>query len=330
MRLLGRDIRLQWPVRAARAGYPLPADHGAPSVGGPVARGGDEGLRNGRVYIYTLAHPLTGEVRYVGKSIDPEGRLRGHITEKGTAHKNNWIRSLLREGLTPKCEVLEELDDPNDCQWQEAERFWINSLRFLGCRLTNLEDGGIRGKRLSLESRQKISATKRSQPEEARTEINRKISAAKVGIKKSEEAKARMRVAFANRSGETYKKVSEGNKRTWALRHDELCANMRGRKLPQWEKDAISRRFKGVKQSEEHIKKRADGRRGCHHSEEALAKLRIAARRRAADPEWRRNHSLKLMGRKLSLQSIAKREATRKMNRLLAQNANTPMLPFMS
>lgn len=279
-----------------------------------------------RVFIYTLAHPLTGEVRYVGKSIDPEGRLRGHITEKGTAHKNNWIRSLLREGLTPKCEVLEELDDPNDDQWQEAERFWINSLRFLGCRLTNLEDGGIRGKRMSRETRLKMSEAARNQSEEKR----RKISAAKTGVKKSAEVRARMKAAFAKRSPETYQKVAEANRRVWALRHDELCANMRGRKMAQWARDDISRRMRGRKLSPEHIRKMVEARKGYHHSEETIAKMRVIAQRRAENPEWRRQHSLALKGRKLRPESIAKREATRKLNRLLIQNAGTPMLPFMS
>ena len=62
-------------------------------------------------FIYTISHPLTNEVRYIGKSNTPRKRLFSHIDKrnKTKSHKNNWIISLLKEDLRPIIEVLEEV-----------------------------------------------------------------------------------------------------------------------------------------------------------------------------------------------------------------------------
>jgi hypothetical protein len=113
------------------------------------------------VVIYTLADPETGEVRYVGKTNNERKRMGDHIIDKPKTHKGYWIRSLLARGLVPKMERLEEFPNSDDCDWQEAERFWISYLRFIGCNLCNLETGGMGGKRSSPETREKMSrATK--------------------------------------------------------------------------------------------------------------------------------------------------------------------------
>ena len=48
--------------------------------------GGDA---TGIAYIYALCDPRDGAVRYVGKSVDPEARLRGHIQE---SRKTDYYR----------------------------------------------------------------------------------------------------------------------------------------------------------------------------------------------------------------------------------------------
>jgi len=99
-----------------------------------------------RVFIYTLADPVTREVRYVGKAINLENRLRRHIYTAASSieqnHKTNWLKSLRAKGLKPIIEALEEIIEPTEAQWQEAERFWIEYLRVLGFKLTNLVAGG--------------------------------------------------------------------------------------------------------------------------------------------------------------------------------------------
>lgn len=97
----------------------------------------------GKAKIYTLAHPETGEVRYVGMTTGPvRHRFRTHISlaQNGQkTYKASWIQGLLNEGLEPEVEIL-ELVEP--ARREQAERFWIGYLRFIGCRLVNLTPGG--------------------------------------------------------------------------------------------------------------------------------------------------------------------------------------------
>src|SRR5262245_22184632 len=60
--------------------------------------------------IYALRDPRTQEVRYVGKTVNPRGRLKVHLhhARRGTSwHVSRWIRELFAEGLLPQWEVLE-------------------------------------------------------------------------------------------------------------------------------------------------------------------------------------------------------------------------------
>lgn len=132
------------------------------------------------VTIYSLSDPISGEIRYVGKTArDLERRLNQHLAEKRFAHKRCWIESLLRKGLKPQIETLEIIENSDDKDWQEVERFWIAYLRFIGCSLTNADSGGLGGKCLSAETRFKISLANRGS---VRTpEARAKMSAIKKG-----------------------------------------------------------------------------------------------------------------------------------------------------
>jgi len=95
------------------------------------------------LYIYTLSHPLTFEIRYVGKTNDLKRRLQSHIDYARSKNKRrkvaDWILSVIKQGLKPKITLIEsvEIDD-----WANRERFWINHFRSLGFNLCNLTDGG--------------------------------------------------------------------------------------------------------------------------------------------------------------------------------------------
>src|SRR6476661_2757904 len=62
-------------------------------------------------FIYALADPA-GEIRYIGKAINPHGRLRGHLCEARRSKRVNrrcaWLRHLLAEGQSPRLIILEE------------------------------------------------------------------------------------------------------------------------------------------------------------------------------------------------------------------------------
>lgn len=102
------------------------------------------GVRQLANYIYALHCPLAGTVRYVGKSSNPQKRLKSHLSSAKTFsyrhHTSAWIRKLLSVGLEPRMEILEEV--PEGTRWQDSERNWISSAADRGWRLTNSTSGG--------------------------------------------------------------------------------------------------------------------------------------------------------------------------------------------
>lgn len=95
--------------------------------------------------VYTLAHPETGEVRYVGKTTkNLNRRLRMHVNtanlfvkNKKNRHLTNWIKSL------PADPVIEELEELTTQELlTEAEIYWIENFKWLGVRLVNSTAGG--------------------------------------------------------------------------------------------------------------------------------------------------------------------------------------------
>lgn len=95
------------------------------------------------IKIYTLSHPVTSEIRYVGKTkYSLEIRLRKHLVTKEVNYRGNWIRSLIKLNLKPKIELLDEVEEYN---WQYIEKYWIAQLKTWGFRLINLTEGGETG-----------------------------------------------------------------------------------------------------------------------------------------------------------------------------------------
>lgn len=96
------------------------------------------------VYIYGLVCPTAGVVRYIGKSIDPEKRLRAHIMAAArfdyNHHAARWLRKLHRANLSPILKILGEVAEGQS--WQELERKHIAGALASGARLTNSTAGG--------------------------------------------------------------------------------------------------------------------------------------------------------------------------------------------
>jgi group I intron endonuclease len=93
------------------------------------------------ILIYTLEHPLTGEIRYVGKTKNLlKYRLTLHLTSKDRGYRSNWVKKLKAQGLKPIIQELALVEDHED--WRDIERYWIVQLKAWGFRLTNLTHGG--------------------------------------------------------------------------------------------------------------------------------------------------------------------------------------------
>lgn len=175
------------------------------------------------VSIYCLKDPESGDVRYVGWSIDPRSRLKSHIkvakNGRENNHRTNWIKSLLRRGAVPVLEVLET----GIIDFTSAERAWISHFREMGCNLTNGTDGGegMLGFRPSAETKEKIASALRGRPGNKGAVI---------------EEWHKARVAEANR------------KRVWtAEQKAALSARRKGRSTSEEHRKHLSEALKGRK-----------------------------------------------------------------------------------
>lgn len=102
-------------------------------------------MEKSKYYIYSLIDPNTNEIRYIGKTNNPDNRLKRHLQscylekyDKNT-YKSNWIKSLLRENKNPIMEIIEECDLSTVNQ---REIYWIDKMKNDGFKLTNLSEGG--------------------------------------------------------------------------------------------------------------------------------------------------------------------------------------------
>ena len=112
------------------------------------------------IVIYGLIDPRTQECRYVGKAKNVQKRLKEHLHKcnlQRHTHLNQWLKSLKNNDLSPDTMILEKT---NENDWQEAEIFWINYLKFLGAKLTNGTLGG-QGGDISPEARERQAAALR-------------------------------------------------------------------------------------------------------------------------------------------------------------------------
>lgn len=93
-------------------------------------------------FIYELLCPKTGDVRYIGKAVDPSRRLRQHLSASSLmkSYTNRWIAGLIREGHRPMLRVV--LAIGADENWQEVEKQCIALGFALGLPLTNTSAGG--------------------------------------------------------------------------------------------------------------------------------------------------------------------------------------------
>ena len=147
------------------------------------------------IYIYTLAHPITNEIRYVGKTVNLKKRYIQHITNSMKTHCKSWINSLLKENLFPRMEILDETVD--ELEWEQLEQYWINQLQQWGYSLTNHTSGG-EGRHNSVVSK----------------ETRVKMAAQRIGKTLSDESKLKISIKNKGkiRSNDSKNKISKSVK----------------------------------------------------------------------------------------------------------------------
>jgi predicted GIY-YIG superfamily endonuclease len=94
-----------------------------------------------KVYIYGLHTDIDKTIRYVGKTINLEKRLKLHYSQRNVSktHKNNWVNKVIKEGNRIVISIIEEV---NVDEWQKREIFWIEKYK---SNLTNTSKGGLGG-----------------------------------------------------------------------------------------------------------------------------------------------------------------------------------------
>ena len=93
-----------------------------------------------KTFIYGLFSDSDKVIRYVGKSDNPEYRLKRHIYQRNDSktHKNNWINKLLENNEKLLYKILEVVDYD---KWSEKEKKWISKFD----NLVNTSEGGLGG-----------------------------------------------------------------------------------------------------------------------------------------------------------------------------------------
>lgn len=132
-------------------------------------------------YIYVLVDPRDTLIKYVGKTINPNMRFRTYIKQAKNGTRNNlvinWIKSLLKNNLEPKMEIIDEING----EWEWLEKYWISQVKTWGFKLKNMTEGGDSNPMDNPEIRLQISNYMKHIP---RTEIwGKNISDSKKGIK---------------------------------------------------------------------------------------------------------------------------------------------------
>jgi group I intron endonuclease len=83
-----------------------------------------------------------GIPKYVGKTKCFNTRIKQHLNKDRFIYKSyfyNWLNKQLLEDKEYFIDILEEVDDSN---WKEKEKYWIKHIKENGYKLTNMTDGG--------------------------------------------------------------------------------------------------------------------------------------------------------------------------------------------
>jgi hypothetical protein len=219
----------------------------------------------GKVFIYGLIDGSKSELKYIGKSINPQSRYRKHLqnSNKKITYKDNWICSLLENNKKPELLIIDEVDE---CDWEFWEKHYISYYKSIGCKLTNMSDGG--------ENPPNLRGRKRTKEE------IEKISKSNMGKKRSEETRKNI---SQSKKGKPIPHLNNGKERSLSHRNN-LSLSLKGRTSPN----------KGRKYDEEHGKKLSNSH--SHQKRKVIQltldgeKIKIWESISEAKKEYKNNH----------------------------------------
>ncbi len=165
------------------------------------------------VYIYGLRCPLSGAIRYVGKTVNVARRLNAHLNaaknSKETHHRYTWLRRVIAAGMRPTIEVLREVSEGED--WQTAEREMIAEYSKVTLALTNSTEGGEGLVNIPISSRLRAADKHRNRLKDP--EVNRKFRAVLAAAWADPERRAARMATL--RSAEHRAKLAVAQKKAW-------------------------------------------------------------------------------------------------------------------
>lgn len=224
------------------------------------------------VYIYALRDPDSGDIFYVGKSLNPKTRYRSHFKSARLLSNRllcERVRAMRENGATPLLTILQVSDDNS---WRGVERSWIAFLRSKGVILENISPGGDgsndghrgpfrdskeRGKRIriawwewwnSLTPEEKVVQQKLRVMTKAGKE---KLSRDRKGVPQAESH--RLAVMASKRTPEFHLKASLSQKKVWASmsveQREVIVAKRRAASSAIWaslDEDGRRKRLSGI------------------------------------------------------------------------------------
>lgn len=210
------------------------------------------------IHIYILSDPRSGEIFYVGKTVNPKHRRAIHLTPSShNKAKRERVLEIRESGAFPEFEIVESLDVPDHhSHWGDAEKWWIAYLRSIGCPLTNILKGGQGGRQWSEEELKRMSelAKARATPER-RAHQSRKMKGRKVHPQHAENI----------RKGHVGMKYSEEHRKA-------ISEGQRGRVHPAESRAKIGKPW--FRHSEETKRRISEKGKGRKHTPETIEKMR--------------------------------------------------------
>lgn len=223
-------------------------------------------------FVYIIRNLINGKI-YIGASKNDLHRLDEHKRGiKSNIHLQNALKAYGVQNFY--FEMLEEHHTFQDAL--NAENELIEYFRYIGADLYNKNDGGFGCSNPSQETREKMRLAKLNKigprlgqhlSEESKEKIRKSLTGRKRG-QLSQETKEKIRKANAGKkhkpfSEEARRKISESLKgKSRPASHGKIPWN-KGKKMEPMDSSVV--------------KKRADKRRGCRHTEETKEKMRKAA-----------------------------------------------------